>query len=114
MVEVLPHRALHSITKHLSEILKFYLKFSQMQCKPLFKHCHSTVYKCLLLINALDAIIDKKLMQVKPRFYQPFFPMKHEKWITKKNEVLSNFVNIKCLVNLHFIDFLKWKSRKAP
>jgi len=46
MVEALPHRALHSITKHLFGISKFYLTFSQMQCKPLFKHCHSTVYKC--------------------------------------------------------------------
>jgi len=44
MVEILTHRALHSITKHLSGILKCYLTFSQMQCKPLFKHCHSTVY----------------------------------------------------------------------
>jgi len=46
MVKVLPHRALHSITKHLSGILKFCLTFSQMQCKPRFKHCHSTVFKC--------------------------------------------------------------------
>jgi len=52
-------------------------------------------------------IIDKKLMQVKPRSYRPFFPVKHEKWITKNNYVLSNFVHIKCMVNLHFIDFLK-------
>jgi len=44
MVEVLTHRALHSITKHLSGILKFYLTFSQMQCKPFFKHCHFTVF----------------------------------------------------------------------
>jgi len=79
MVEVLPHRALHSITKHLSGILKFCLTFPQMECKQLFKHCHST------FINVLDAIIDKKLMQVKTRSYRPFFPMKHEKWITKKN-----------------------------
>jgi len=41
IVEDLPHRALHSITKHLPGILKFCLTFSQMQCKPLFKHCHS-------------------------------------------------------------------------
>jgi len=78
-----------------------------MQCKPLFKHCHSAVYKCL------DAITDKKHMHVKPRSYRPFFPMKHEKWITKKIEVLSNFVNIKCMVNLHVIGFLKWKSSNA-
>ena len=37
-----------------------------------------------LFKNVLDAIIDKKLMQVKPRSYWPFFTMKHEKWIARK------------------------------
>jgi len=31
----------------------------------------------------------------------------------KRIKVLSIFVNIMSMVNLHFIDFLKWKS-KAP
>jgi len=79
-----------------------------MQCKSL------SYTVILLFINVLDAIIDKKHMQVKPRSYRLFFPMKYEKWITKKNQVLSNFVNIKCMVNLHFIGFLKWKSGNAP
>jgi len=46
MVEVLPHRALHSITKHLSEILKFLFDIFTDAMQTLFKHCYSTVYKC--------------------------------------------------------------------
>jgi len=79
MVEVLPHRALHSITKHLSGILKFICNFHRCNAN------HVSNIVSLLCINVLDAIIDKKLMQVKPRFYLPFFPIKHAKLITKKN-----------------------------
>jgi len=40
--------------------------------------------------------------------------MKHEKLLTNTNYVLLNFVDIKRMVSLRFIVFLKCKSKNAP